>query len=419
MDSAKQLFIPEKIKVGYQKRDDTYTKKLGYVVYYDKKGVLRKEKSWEGWRDKKIKADEFKNEAVEGFVLNRDVGGARRSYGWNARIEKVRVFDPRGFEFEISIPNMLFILKECDCSRGKGLEGKFVYAWDGTELVLLPATCEEYKNSMNFTNLQSQGVKSKELIPGASYITKKQEVLTFVGRFDYFFLADPTSYRFSKADASGVCKKYVFHDGKNFVYHNALASFAALHSDAISPDLAELQKKYYKSEHGSKILKLLLKDIADPKPSDERYGYNRNNSDWFYEESPGVFVECSTSFTNGYEYENGQRVQKPVEIDHITKQYRWTIKDGALTKTGFVARKTDDNDRYYGSTSAMAPAPGRENEFKRQYANTSNYGGYGRSHNQYNFTDYTPPTISRLFAQLESGAKVRLEYNTFGKDNGK
>lgn len=67
----------------------------------------------------------------------------------------------------------------------------------------------------------------------------------------------------------------------------------------------------------------------------------------------------------------------------------------------------------------MAAAPGRENEFKRQYANTSNYGGYGRSHNQYNFTDYTPPTISRLFAQLESGAKVRLEYNTFGKDNGK
>lgn len=179
-----------------------------------------------------------------------------------------------------------------------------------------------------------------------------------------------------------------------------------------------MQKKYYKSEHGSKITKLFLKDIADPKPSDERYGYSRNNSDWFYEESPGVYVECATSFTNEYDYDSttGQRVKKPVEVEYITKQYRWTIKDGALTKTGFVARKTDDDSRYYGYTSAMAAAPGHENEFKRRYAN--NYG-YGSRSNQYNFTDYIAPTISRLYAQLESGAKVRLEYNTFGKDNGK
>lgn len=37
-----QLFIPEKIKVGYQKRTDTYTNKLAYVIYYDEKNKLRK-----------------------------------------------------------------------------------------------------------------------------------------------------------------------------------------------------------------------------------------------------------------------------------------------------------------------------------------------------------------------------------------
>jgi hypothetical protein len=107
-----ELTIPKTIKVGYQDRSDTYTGKLAYVVYTDTKGVLRKEKSWEGWRDKKIVPEDFDNVPISGFVLNRDVGGARRSYGWNARIEKVRVFDPRNFEFEISVENLLFILQD-------------------------------------------------------------------------------------------------------------------------------------------------------------------------------------------------------------------------------------------------------------------------------------------------------------------
>jgi hypothetical protein len=126
-----QLFIPAKINVGLQGRDDTYTGKLGYVIYWDNKGKLRKEGSWESWRwkegeeqsvyNEKTEQHEdiicgpeyapqaFENTPTEGFVLNKDVGGARRSYGWDSRIEKVRVYDPRNFEFEISIPNLLYL----------------------------------------------------------------------------------------------------------------------------------------------------------------------------------------------------------------------------------------------------------------------------------------------------------------------
>ena len=46
------MFIPERIKVGYQERSGTYTGQLAYIIYYDVKGVLRKEKSWESWRHK-------------------------------------------------------------------------------------------------------------------------------------------------------------------------------------------------------------------------------------------------------------------------------------------------------------------------------------------------------------------------------
>ena len=130
------IFIPKKLNVGFQNRDDTYTKKLAYVIYYDEKGKLRKQASWESWRDKKIDPIEYDNEPTEGFVLNKNVGGY--AYHWDARKSYIRVFDPRGFEFEITLPNLLYILENTNSIKGKGLDGKFVYGWDGKDLVLVP-----------------------------------------------------------------------------------------------------------------------------------------------------------------------------------------------------------------------------------------------------------------------------------------
>ena len=53
------IYIPNKIKVGYCNRKDTYTGKLAYVIYYDENGKLRKETSWQNWRDKDIDPDDF------------------------------------------------------------------------------------------------------------------------------------------------------------------------------------------------------------------------------------------------------------------------------------------------------------------------------------------------------------------------
>lgn len=46
------IFIPKKINVGFVNRDDTYTKKLAFVIYFDNKNILRQERSWDNWRDK-------------------------------------------------------------------------------------------------------------------------------------------------------------------------------------------------------------------------------------------------------------------------------------------------------------------------------------------------------------------------------
>lgn len=180
------IYIPKKIKVGYDERKDTYTGMLAYVIYYDEKGKLRKENSWESWRDKSIEPDDFDNVPTEGFVLNKHVGGY--SSGWNHRNSYIRIYDPRGFEFEISIENLLFILTNCSSIKGKGLEGQFVYAWDGKDLLLLPVDSPDYKKIMEETEARSNATyfKGKELKPGLTYETLNGGQYLYLGKFDCY-----------------------------------------------------------------------------------------------------------------------------------------------------------------------------------------------------------------------------------------
>lgn len=179
------IYVPKKIKVGFNERDDTYTGKLAYVIYYDEKGKLRKEKSWESWRDTSIDPEEYDNEPISGFVLNKKVGDYSGDWGAH-RQAYCRIYDPRGFEFEITINNLLFILEHCTCCPGKGLEGDFVYGWDGKDLVLLPTNSPDYIEIEKYSKRinERKTFKGKDLIIGATYLTKDNEEWIYMGRFD-------------------------------------------------------------------------------------------------------------------------------------------------------------------------------------------------------------------------------------------
>ena len=180
------IFIPKRINVGYQNRSGTYTGKLAYIIYYDENGVLRKERSWNGWRDEDIPNDEFDNEPTEGFVLNKKAGDY--STGWDHRQAYCRVYDPRGFEFEITIENLLYILANANCYKGKGLEGEFVYGWSGKDLVLIPVESPDYKQIVEFNKIvhNNECIRTKDLIIGATYLTKDDEQWTYMGRFETY-----------------------------------------------------------------------------------------------------------------------------------------------------------------------------------------------------------------------------------------
>jgi hypothetical protein len=270
-----QLFIPTKIKVGYQKRDDTYTKKLAYVIYYDAKGVLRKEKSWLGWCDSKLGSHEYENKPFSGFILNKDVKRSSEWFGDGRNM--IRIYDERGIEFEITTGNLLFILMTTNCHK-RGLEGEFVYAWQGTELVLLPTGCEEYSACVNFTDLQAKKIAAKTLIQGASYKTKDMRNLTYLGRFDYHTFGSPSrnsadaksykefserkyrdrsnwtefDYTYKISDAS---KMHIFLNEENkYVVTAGLTSLATLNTDIPVSNLADLQNDFYKSRWGTKVI---------------------------------------------------------------------------------------------------------------------------------------------------------------------
>lgn len=266
-----QLIIPSTLKVGYQKRSDTYTQKLAYVIYIDTKGKLRKETSWQGWRDQKIDPDDYANVPTEGFILNRNVGGVRySSWNWNNRREKVRVYDPRGFEFEITIENMLYILQECTSTKGKGLEGQFVYAWAGPELILLPVDTVEYRKSVEFTSIQTNKLTKNDIVPGCSYTMKDQKVFTYLGRLDKFekttvfdepkadYYLDSNGRRqhyqqYRKQHTGVLAKKYhvfVNEDG-DYHYESGFTNIAIRNTETPEPNFAELLNAYLDSKWGS------------------------------------------------------------------------------------------------------------------------------------------------------------------------
>jgi hypothetical protein len=178
------IFIPKKIMVGFQERKDTYTQKLAYIIYFDEKGILRKENSWNSWRKHEIEPAGFDNVPTSGFVLNKKVGGHK--YDWNVRNTYVRVYDPRDFEFEISVPNLLYILENTNSIRGKGLEGDFVYGWGGTELLLVPTSSPDYSAMIELNDLRhnKNRASSKDLIIGATYKHKSNIDMVYMGRFD-------------------------------------------------------------------------------------------------------------------------------------------------------------------------------------------------------------------------------------------
>ncbi len=289
---------------------DKYLKQRGLESYEKYNPNLGRDSSNKG-----IIPMEFDNVPTEGFVLNKKVGGY--SNGWDHRSTYCRVYDPRGFEFEITVPNLLFILQECNAMKGKGLEGEFVYAWDGKDLVLLPTSSEDYKASDVYTKAQQGKVSVKELEVGLTYKHKTMIDYVYLGRFNYF----QNNHDYNK-DVDGIsCKKaHVFYNITNpsenqFIGLTALAPLISKVTDTSIDNFAEIFDKFTNSIH-SDNLSLAKVDNYSVKTSFNSYYFKGNGEDCLFDLGNNKYEVYSVSIeTDSYgNYYNRQRSAKSFSL---------------------------------------------------------------------------------------------------------
>jgi len=248
------IVIPKKLNVGFVNRKDTYSGKLAYITYWDNKGKLRKEVSWQKWRDKKIPNMKLANKPIEGFVLNKRVGGYKT--GWNTRATYIRVYDPRGFDINISVDNLLYILESVTCSKNKGLESKFVYGWSGTELVLVPVVSPDYIEHKKFSDklFNNKFIKTKELKIGSLY--------EHINKNTYLYLGRSNAYEDNKSlvpDKQKGKTKYFWFKDINSTYKNGIVCMSTVNkkfTGCIGEDLSAV----------SNATELMMNDIRYKKP---------------------------------------------------------------------------------------------------------------------------------------------------------
>ncbi len=290
------LFIPSKIKVGFQERKDTFTGKLAYVIYFDEKGVLRKETSWKSWIDPKIETIEIENSPRAGYIFNK---GQQRYGHWGSGRSVIRVYDPRDFEFEISVDNLIGLLMHSDVSKRDIVE-ECVYAWAGKELVLLPTNSEEYKQSVEYTKKQSEKISSKDLLKGCSYNQKKaDESLIYVGHFEWFDWGYNRDY--SKNAHRSLGKKHVFYNEKHKSFSvPSVSTFSSVNNNQPVENYAEIVDLFFSTINSQKIVE--IKVVPFSKKSNDYYNYMYRK----VEENCFEMVQTSNNYENDFTYLNRQ-----------------------------------------------------------------------------------------------------------------
>lgn len=333
------VFVAPKIKVGFQNRSDTFTGQLAYIIYYDEKGKIRKEKSWESWRDKKINPQEFDNSPMAGFTLNKDI--KRYSGNWfSSHRTMIRVHDPRGFEFEVTTENLIAILMHTDCLR-RGLIGEFVYAWVGPELVLLPTNSEEYQTAVKYTTNLSKRVLMKELVPGISYKTKRDGDAIYIGRLNWHeynkkYYA-PLGFRKEKR-----VLVFTSNDGAAFFYKDSPSFLSEPNNTTPVSNFAELMDKFNQHSHSKKIICYeFLPTAFNPATEGENYGLRLLRNSYFIDIGNGLFANNYINAYNRYiPSNNGTNGTYKLEGYQFDKYYHYNQAirgDGEIVESSMTS----------------------------------------------------------------------------------
>ncbi len=179
--------ICEKYFVGFNRRSTDDSEKF-LLAYVAKDSSLS---SFQSWRDKHIAIKEIDNTPKIGWKL---FGSTRRSRDWfGSGRSMIYVVHPdfilaNGLVFEISVDNLLNIVKYCNIENGT-FTTEMIFAHEGKNLILIPTNSELYKEAVDDTNRAAATktksvVKPSDLIIGDIIEFADKRTALYVGKYD-------------------------------------------------------------------------------------------------------------------------------------------------------------------------------------------------------------------------------------------
>lgn len=136
--------FPKELYCGFQAdryRGADIPRLLGFITGKDNtKASQKRMKTVDGWRQKDIDPKTYENKPLSGFKI---VDFATR---WSTSNKLIRIYDPRGFELEISVENLLTLIETHTIVNGE-IIGKLLWGGDSAK-VLVSENDPIYKASL-------------------------------------------------------------------------------------------------------------------------------------------------------------------------------------------------------------------------------------------------------------------------------
>lgn len=213
MADNKSIKFPTHHYVGFQARPSQDELPLGFMTPDGSDSAAVKRKATvDNWAagsgyygqneaKDKLPAQTYENKPMVGFKLGRNV---RHGYGWGQGNVKWRIEDPRGFELEITSPNLAQIMGFCTIEKGEILE-ECIWARLGAENILVPVSSDLYEASIRNTERMGKKASMRDLKIGDSAILQNGEEGVYYGSF--YVISRTNSYGYESSHIKNTGKK--------------------------------------------------------------------------------------------------------------------------------------------------------------------------------------------------------------------
>lgn len=220
MTELSSIKIPAKVYVGFQGRRSQDEVPLGFMTPYaeDKAGQKRRD-TVDNWAkgyygsEKTFNSVMLENKPMIGFKVGRSI---RRSGGWNGSgASYVRVEDPRGFELEITIENLVMCMSDNHIQDGE-IVAECVWGREGNRNILLPTNSEPYKASVATTEKISKKLSLRDIKPGDTIKFLTGETAQYFGSLFPLYV---DNYHYGRSEPRKLlcgAKRYVVKIGNEF-----------------------------------------------------------------------------------------------------------------------------------------------------------------------------------------------------------